>query len=61
VVVVSASFALLLGSLDGAEAFFEQTRPWERFQVDKAPLALLVLALCLVWFSCVATRRQGRS
>lgn len=51
VVGVSASAALLLGSLDVTEALFEQTRQWERFQLDEAPLALLVLALCLVWFS----------
>ena len=56
VVIVSAAAAILCVKLNLSELLLSFTRPEERFQLDELPGILLVVALCLSWFSA---RRYG--
>jgi signal transduction histidine kinase len=51
VVAVSAVAALLCVKLNLSEMVLSWTRPEERFQLDELPGILLVVAVCLCWFS----------
>jgi two-component system, NarL family, sensor histidine kinase UhpB len=54
IVLISAAAAVLCVRFDLSEALLGWTRPHERFQLDELPGILLVVAVCLIWFS---TRR----
>jgi len=58
VVIVSAAAAILCVKLNLSELLLSFTRPEERFQLDELPGILLVVALCLSWFSA---RRYGEA
>ena len=61
IVVVSVSAALLCFNLDLSETLLAWTRLHERIQLDEWPAVLLVVAVCLLWFSArrhVEARRQ---
>jgi signal transduction histidine kinase len=51
VVVVTAVAAILSARLNLSEAVLSWARPHERLQLDELPGVLLVLAVCLAWFS----------
>jgi two-component system, NarL family, sensor histidine kinase UhpB len=51
VVGVSLAAAILCVRFDVSEALAHWTRPLESLQIDEMPGILLVVALCLVWFS----------
>lgn len=51
VAVVTAVAAVLSARLNFSEALLSWTRQRERFQLDELPGVLLVLAVCLIWFS----------
>jgi two-component system, NarL family, sensor histidine kinase UhpB len=46
---VTLGAALLAAHLEFNEILFSATRRWEYLQLDEWPVALLVLALCLIW------------
>jgi two-component system sensor histidine kinase UhpB len=52
-VVLAAHFQL-------TEALYAMTRRWEYFQLDEAPIGLLVLAIGLIWLSWRRYRQAGR-
>jgi signal transduction histidine kinase len=54
VVVISIAAAILSVELNLSEKILVWTRPHERWQLDELPGVLLVIAVCLIWFS---TRR----
>jgi len=49
--VISLSAAVICVRFDLSEALLGWTRLHERFQLDELPAVLLVVAVCLVWFS----------
>ena len=51
VIAVSAVAAVICVKFDLSEALARWTRPFERLQLDELPGILLVLAICLIWFS----------
>jgi two-component system, NarL family, sensor histidine kinase UhpB len=51
VIGVSFTAAILCVKFDVSEALLNWTRPLERLQLDELPGILLVVAVCLVWFS----------
>jgi two-component system sensor histidine kinase UhpB len=51
VVLISAAAAFVCVRLNVSEALLGWTRQHERLQLDELPGILLVIALCLVWFS----------
>jgi two-component system, NarL family, sensor histidine kinase UhpB len=51
IIVVSVAAGIVFARLNLNEALFAWTRPLERFQLDELPLVLLVVAMCLIWFS----------
>lgn len=59
VVVVTIAAAIVSARLNLSEALLRWTRPLERFQVDEIPGVLLVLAVCLMWFS-IRRYREAR-
>ena len=60
VVVVSIGAAVACDWLNVSEALFAWARPRERFQLDELPAILLVVALCMVWFSVRRYREASR-
>jgi two-component system, NarL family, sensor histidine kinase UhpB len=58
VAVLTIAAAILCVKFEFSETLFRWTRAVERFQVDELPAVLLVLAVCLVWFSM---RRIGEA
>jgi two-component system, NarL family, sensor histidine kinase UhpB len=50
-VVLTAAAAVLSARFDLSEALVSWARSGERFQLDELPGVLLVLAVCLIWFS----------
>jgi two-component system, NarL family, sensor histidine kinase UhpB len=52
-VVIAATLlaAVICAKFDFGEALARWTRPYERLQLDELPLILLVMAICLIWFS----------
>jgi two-component system, NarL family, sensor histidine kinase UhpB len=58
VAVLTAAAAILCVRFEFSETLYRWTRAGERFQVDELPAVLLVLAICLVWFSM---RRIGEA
>ena len=59
VVLVTVVAAILCVRLNVSEALLGWTRPRERYQLDELPVVLLVLAVCLIWFSA-RRHRQAR-
>jgi len=59
VVLLTIAAAILCVRLNLSEALLSWTRPRERFQLDELPAVLLVLAVCLIWFS-VRRYREAR-
>jgi two-component system, NarL family, sensor histidine kinase UhpB len=51
VILVSGVAAIVCVMFDVSEALATWTRPFERLQLDELPGILLVLAICLIWFS----------
>src|SRR5277367_6474034 len=51
IVVVAAIAAFVCAKFNLSEALLKWTRPFERLQLDELPAVLLVVAICLVWFS----------
>lgn len=51
VLFVTAAAAVLSVRLNFSEALLSWARPHERLQLDELPGVLLVLAVCLIWFS----------
>jgi two-component system sensor histidine kinase UhpB len=51
VILVSVAAAIICVKLNMSEALARWTRPHERLQLDELPGILLVVAVCLVWFS----------
>ena len=51
IVVMAIAAFYLSAKFNVSEALLEWTRPLERRQVDEIPGVLLVVAICLVWFS----------
>lgn len=51
VVLLTAIAAVASAKLNLSEAVIGWARPRERFQLDELPGVLLVLAICLLWFS----------
>jgi signal transduction histidine kinase len=51
IVVIAIAAFYLSAKYNLSEALLEWTRPLERLQVDEVPGVLLVVAICLVWFS----------
>jgi two-component system sensor histidine kinase UhpB len=51
IVVIAVAAAIVCAKLNLSEALLSWTRPRERFQLDELPAVLLVVAVCLVWFS----------
>jgi two-component system sensor histidine kinase UhpB len=51
VIAVAAVAAIVCVQFDVSEAVTRWTRPFERLQLDELPEILLVLAICLIWFS----------
>jgi len=60
VVVVSIVAAVICDWLNVSEALFAWARTRERFQLDELPPILLVVALCMVWFSVRRYREAAR-
>jgi two-component system, NarL family, sensor histidine kinase UhpB len=58
VVLVSAAAAFVCVRLNVSEALLGWTRQHESLQLDELPGILLVIALCLIWFS---TRRHAEA
>jgi two-component system, NarL family, sensor histidine kinase UhpB len=58
VIVLSAAAACVCVKFDVSEALLGWTRQYERLQVDELPGILLVVAICLIWFS---TRRYAEA
>jgi two-component system sensor histidine kinase UhpB len=51
VILVSLAAAIVCVELNVSEALARWTRPHERLQLDELPGILLVVAVCLIWFS----------
>ena len=51
VLFLTAAAAIVSARLNLSEALLSWARPRERFQLDELPGVLLVLAVCLIWFS----------
>jgi two-component system, NarL family, sensor histidine kinase UhpB len=51
IVAIAIAAFYLSAKYNLSEALLEWTRPLERLQVDEIPGVLLVVAICLVWFS----------
>jgi signal transduction histidine kinase len=51
VVAVSLVAAFICVKFDVSEALAAWARPHERFQLDELPPILLIIAICLIWFS----------
>jgi two-component system sensor histidine kinase UhpB len=51
VTLLSAAAAILCVEFDVSETLVRWTHPLERFQLDEAPVVLLVVAVCLIWYS----------
>ena len=51
IVTVSVAAAIIFVKLNLSETLFSLTRADERFQLDELPFVLLVIAVCLIWFS----------
>lgn len=51
IVVLPVIVAIVCLKFNLSEMLFASTRRLERFQLDELPLILLVIALCLIWFS----------
>ena len=51
IVTVSVAAAIIFVKLNLSETLFILTRADERFQLDELPFVLLVIAVCLIWFS----------
>ena len=51
IVVIAVVAAFLCAKFNLSEALLSWTRPRERFQLDELPAVLLVIAVCLIWFS----------
>ena len=51
IVIVSLAAAVICAKYDLSEALLRFTRPHERLQLDELPAVLLVVAVCLIWFS----------
>jgi two-component system sensor histidine kinase UhpB len=49
--LLSVIAAMLCVKFDVSEMLMRWTRPLERLQLDEAPVVLLVIAVCLIWFS----------
>jgi two-component system, NarL family, sensor histidine kinase UhpB len=49
--LLSTVAAVLCVEFDVSEMLARWTRPLERLQLDEAPVVLLFIAICLVWFS----------
>lgn len=60
VVLVSIVAAVVCDALNVSEALFVWARPRERFQLDELPAILLVVAVCMVWFSVRRYREAAR-
>jgi two-component system sensor histidine kinase UhpB len=51
IVVIAAIAAVVCVKLNLNETLLRWTRPFERVQLDELPAVLLVVAICLIWFS----------
>jgi two-component system, NarL family, sensor histidine kinase UhpB len=51
VILMSLAAAIVCVKLNVSEALASWTRPHERLQLDELPGILLVVAVCLIWFS----------
>jgi two-component system sensor histidine kinase UhpB len=51
VICVSLAAAIICVKFDVGEALLSWTRPREQLQLDEVPGILLVIAICLIWFS----------
>ena len=51
VALISVAAAIVCAKFDVSELLVRWTRPLERLQLDEAPVVLLVIAVCLIWFS----------
>jgi two-component system, NarL family, sensor histidine kinase UhpB len=51
VFVISLAAAVVCVKFNVSEALMSWTRPHERLQLDELPAILLVVAICLIWFS----------
>jgi len=51
IVVIAVVAAYFCAKYNLSEALLRWTRPLERLQLDEVPAVLLVIAVCLVWFS----------
>lgn len=60
VVLLTAAAAVLSARLNLSEALLSWARPRERFQLDELPGVLLVLAVCLLWYSLRRYREARR-
>src|SRR3984957_12867770 len=50
-VIVTGAAAYACAKFNLSEALLKWTRPFERLQLDELPAVLLVVAVCLIWFS----------
>ena len=60
VVLLTVAAVILCVRLNVSEALLSWTSPRERFQLDEIPAVLLVLAVCLIWFSARRYREARR-
>ncbi len=51
IVVIAIIAAFFCAKFNLSEALLKWTRPLERLQLDEVPAVLLVIAVCLIWFS----------
>lgn len=60
VLAITALSIALAARFQLAEALYAHTRRWESLQLDELPVALLVLAIGLIWLSWRRNRQAGR-
>jgi two-component system sensor histidine kinase UhpB len=51
IAAVAVIAAFICAKFNLSEALLKWTRPFERLQLDELPAVLLVVAVCLIWFS----------
>lgn len=51
IIVIAVVAAFFCARYNLSEALLKWTRPLERLQLDELPAVLLVIAICLIWFS----------
>ena len=51
IIVIAVVAAFFCARYNLSEALLNWTRPLERLQLDEVPAVLLVIAVCLIWFS----------